>query len=324
LVLKSDIVVENFRPGVMDRLGFGYDELRNLKPNLVYCSISGFGQTGPLRDKPSYDLIIQALSGVMSITGEPNGEPMKLGIPMGDLGGGLWGTISILAALHDRNLRGNGKYIDISLLDGMIGLLGYLAEMYLSTGESPGRMGTKHHIIVPYGGFEVKDGHLVLALHVGPFWRKFCSAIGREDFIRDPHYRTTADRQKNRKELEALVGEILKTKTLAEWGQIFDTADVPYAPILSVGEALEQDQIRARGMLEELDLPMAGPVRVVGPAIRFLEGNRQVPLSPPPLLGEHTRFVLEQLGGFSTKDVDGLIDSGVVAVADEGQSNRSS
>jgi formyl-CoA transferase len=326
LVLKSDIVVENFRPGVMARLGFGYDKLRELKPDLIYCSISGFGQTGPLRDKPSYDLIIQALSGVMSITGDPNGEPMKLGIPMGDLGGGLWGSISVLAALHDRDLTGNGRYIDISLLDGMIGLLGYLAEMYLSTGENPGRMGTKHHIIVPYGGFEVKDGYLVLALHVGPFYRKFCSAINREDLIHDPRYRTTADRQKHRKELEAVVAEIMKTKTLAEWGRIFDAGDVPYAPILSVGEALERDQIKSRGLVEDLDLPMAGPVKVVGPVIRFPGAGHEVSLSPPPQLGEHTRMVLEQLGGFSKEDVDQLIDSGVIAVpvASEGQSKRNS
>lgn len=317
LVTKSDVLVENFRPGVMERLGLGYERLRALKPDLIICSISGFGQAGPLRDKPSFDLVIQALSGVMSVTGEPDGPPGKLGIPMGDLAGGLWGAIAILAALYDRNVTGQGHHIDLGLLDGMIGLLGYLAEIYLVTGESPGRVGARHHSVVPYGRFETKDGYLVLAIHVGDFWRKFCRAVGKEDLIYDPRFRTTSDRRANREELEAIVSDILRSKTTAEWLQILEAADVPNAPVLSIAEALEQEHVKSRGLLEEVDHPVAGRVKVPGRVIRYVGEYDQASFRPAPILGQHTRAVLEGLLGYSTDEVDQLIRDGVVAVPDD-------
>ena len=205
LARKSDILVENFRPGVMERLGLSPNCLQKENPELIICSITGFGQNGPKSEAPSFDLVTQALSGIMSINGEADGPPTKMGLPMGDIGGGLWAAIAVLSALQHRSVTGKGLHIDLSLLDGLVGLLGYLAEIFLVTGKNPKRVGSGHHSIVPYGRYPVKDGHIVLALHVGPFWRKFCHAVGQIELLEDPRFKTTTARQKNRDALEALV-----------------------------------------------------------------------------------------------------------------------
>jgi crotonobetainyl-CoA:carnitine CoA-transferase CaiB-like acyl-CoA transferase len=311
LARKSDVVLENFRPGVMDRLGLSYHTLRQINPKLVVCSISGFGQTGKMRTTASFDLITQAMSGVMSINGEPDGPPTKLGIPLGDIGGGLWAAIGVLAALQHRHRTGEGLYIDLSLLEGLTGLLGYLAELYLVTGESPARVGSAHHSVVPYGRFEVKDGHIVLALHVGTFWRKFCSAIGRSDLAANPKFKTTADRKTNRVELEAIVTDILKTRTAAEWHGILEAADVPHGTVNSVGEALEQDVIRERGLVQDCEHPLAGIVKLVGSPLKF-PGRYGAPLEPAPLLGQHTEAVLSDLLGYSKDRINDLAQAGVL------------
>ncbi len=314
LAMQCDVVLENFRPGVMDRLGLSYEKLRALKPQIIMCSISGFGATGAMRDKPSFDLVTQALSGVMSINGYPDGPPTKLGLPLGDIGGGLWAALGVMAALNERNATGEGSHVDLSLLEGLMGLLGYLAEIYLVTGENPGRMGNSHHNIVPYGLMPVKDGHLVLALHVGGFWRNFCRAIGREALIVDARFRTVKDRHKNRVELERQVTEIMITKTVAEWQQILDAADVPHGPVNSIGQALNQPIVRERGLVKEVQHPAAGTVKVIGNPLRF-EGKYEAGrLEPPPLLGEHTREVLGSLIGLSDAEIERLICDNVIAV----------
>jgi crotonobetainyl-CoA:carnitine CoA-transferase CaiB-like acyl-CoA transferase len=312
LAAKSDIVVENFRPGVMERLGLGYERLQEQKPDLIVCSISGFGQNGPMADMPSFDLVTQALSGIMSINGEADGPPTKLGVPMGDVGGGMWAAIAVLAALQHRTQTGKGLRVDLSLLDGLIGLLGYLAEMYLVTGENPGRVGSGHHSIVPYGRYPVKDGHIVLALHVGPFWRKFCEAVGRADLIDNPKFRTTADRQNNRRELEAIVIEILAQKTAVEWHDFLRAADIPNAPVYDVGEALSQPAVVARGLIKDTVHPKAGKVRVVGSPIQYSDAFEDQAYAPAATLGEHTKAVLGELLGYDAKRIEKLISDGVV------------
>jgi crotonobetainyl-CoA:carnitine CoA-transferase CaiB-like acyl-CoA transferase len=312
LARSCDVLLENFRPGVLDRLGLGSEALEAANPRLVVCSISGFGQTGPLRETPSFDLVTQAMSGVMSINGEPDGPPTKLGIPLGDVGGGLWAAIGILAGLQKRGATGRGSRIDLSLLEGLMGLLGYLAELYLVTGQSPGQVGSGHHSVVPYGRFAVKDGHIVIALHVGNFWRNFCTAIEREDLVEDPRFRTTADRRSNRDELEALVGAILLTRTAAEWTAIFTRLDIPHGPVHSVGEAIEQEVIRERGLVRTVEHARAGAVRLLGSPLGFDDFDAR-DYRPSPLLGEHTRSVLAELGR-SAADIDALIDAGVVGV----------
>lgn len=315
LAVECDVVLENFRPGVMDRLGLSYERLKAVKPGLIVCSISGFGAKGSMSEKPSFDLVTQALSGVMSINGYADGTPTKLGIPLGDIGGGLWAAIGVMAALNDRHATGEGSHVDLSLLEGLMGLLGYLAEIYLVTGESPGRMGNSHHNIVPYGLMPVKDGHIVLALHVGAFWRNFCRAIAREDLITDARFRTVKERHKNRVELERQIEEIMLTKTAHEWQQILDAADVPHGPVNSIGEALNQAIVRERGFVKELRHPTAGTVKVIGNPLRFEGRYEETRLEAPPLLGQHTREVLGLLIGLSDAEIDRLISDGVIAAA---------
>lgn len=323
LAMQCDVVLENFRPGVMDRLGLSYERLSALKPQLIVCSISGFGAKGSMRDKPSFDLVTQALSGVMSINGYPDGTPTKLGLPLGDVGGGLWAAIGVMAALNERNATGEGSHVDLSLLEGLMGLLGYLAEIYLVTGENPGRMGNSHHNIVPYGLMPVKDGHIVLALHVGGFWRNFCRAIGREDLITDPRFRTVKDRHRNRVELERQIAEIMMTRTVADWQQILDAADVPHGPVNTIGQAVNQPIVRERGFIKEVQHPTAGTVKVIGNPLRFEGRYEETRLEPPPLLGEHTREVLGSLIGLSDAEIERLISGKIIAAsADTPSSHR--
>jgi len=316
LAERADVVLENFRPGVMERLGLGHDALRARKPDLIICSITGFGQKGPMSHKPSFDLVAQALSGVMSVNGEPSGPPARLGIPMGDIGGGLWAAIAVLAALQHRNATGQGLHVDLSLVDGLIGLLGYLAEIYLVTGESPGQVGNSHHNIVPYGCYPVKDGHIVLTLLTGNFWRNFCVAAGRTDLLDDDRFRTTGDRLANRATLEPVVIGILKQKTMAEWHEIFDKGDVPHGPVNTIGDALTQPLVQERGLIRTTDHPRAGKVDVVSSPIQFLEDVFDLPAHAAPLLGEHSASVLREVLGYSAAQVEALTAGGVIECAD--------
>lgn len=315
LAAHCDVVIENFRPGVLDRLGLGFDALVARRPDVILCSISGYGQTGPLRDKPSFDLVTQARSGVMSITGATDGPPTKLGLPMGDLAGGLWGAIAVLSALQRRVTSAAPQHIDLSLLEGLAGLLGYLGQLSLMTGESPGRVGSGHHSIAPYGRFEVADGHLVLALHVGTFWRRFCAAVGRQDLVDDPRFKTTTDRRDNRDELQEIVSGILRAKTRAEWERILDEADVPYGPILDVVEALEQEQFVARDVVFSMHHPTAGDIPMVRPPIRFVGEDLAASTGAAPLLGQHTREVLREVLRWDDARIDRLESESVVRTA---------
>jgi crotonobetainyl-CoA:carnitine CoA-transferase CaiB-like acyl-CoA transferase len=316
LAAQCDIVIENFRPAVMGRLGIGFEELRAVNPSLIFASISGFGSNGPLADTPSFDLVTQARSGVMSITGEADGPPTKLGIPMGDLGGGLWGAIAVLAALHRRATDPAAQHIDLSLLDGLMGLLGYLGQQTMLTGTVPERVGSSHHHVVPYGRFRVKDGHIVLALHVGASWRRFCEALGRHDLLDDDRFETTDARLANRAVLVPIVEAILLERTRAEWSEFFDAADVPFGPILDVAEALAQEQVAARDLLQTFVHPDAGEVSVVGTPVRFKGGGMRTAPIPPPLLGEHTREILSEVLEYEDARISQLVATGVVGVSE--------
>src|SRR5579862_213918 len=230
LVAKSDILVENYRPGVMDRLGLGYSALAEINPRLIYCAISGFGLSGPLRDKPSFDIVTQALSGALSINGERGHMPVKLGIPLGDMVGGVFGPMAILAALHERTQTGRGRLIDISLYDGLIGMLGYFAQLAFLTGEDPPPMGSSHPNIVPYGSFPASDGSIIIAVLSERFWGKLCEALERPDLAADPRFASPTGRRDHRDELDATIAEVTRTRTVADWEQRLAAADVPHAP----------------------------------------------------------------------------------------------
>lgn len=311
MVEHVDVVVENFRPGVMDRLGLGYDKLSEINPRLIYCGISGFGATGPMRDKPSFDIVTQALSGAMSVNGEPGQPPVKLGLPLGDMVGGIYGSIAILAALNERTETGHGRKIDISLLDGMIGMLGYLAQIYFVSGRSPGPVGTRHPNLVPYGAFPAKDGYIIIACLTEDFWRNLARAIGRPELVTDTRFRDYASRLKNRQELDKIVQAAISQASVEEWLRILEENDVPHAPILSVGQALEHPNTKAREMVQRVTHPVVGEMRLVGRPIRF-EGERQAPLAPPPLLGENTQEVLRDLLGLADVEIDRLQAKGVI------------
>jgi len=313
LVRHCDALVENFRPGVMDRLGLGTNVLRGVNPRLIVCSISGYGQKTSLSAKPSFDLVAQALSGVMSINGEPDGPPTKLGLPMGDLGGGLWAAIAILSALQHRNATGEALTVDISLLEGMLGMLGYLAQDYFVTGNSPQRVGSSHQSVVPYGRFPTADGHMVLALMVPSFWVKFCAAIGQPALAQDPRFATTTGRKENRVELEALIGRVMAGRTTSAWQAAFDAADIPASPVNSIAEALAMPIVAERHVVQLVDHPSAGTVQAVRSPVRFLDRFEQSAVQPAPLLGEHTTEILQGLLGYTSEQTKALLRDRAVA-----------
>ena len=313
LLRHCDVVVENFRPGVMDRLGLGVPAMQAANPRLVVCSISGYGQNTSLGAKPSFDLVAQALSGVMSINGESDGPPIKMGLPIGDLGGGVWAAIAVLSALQHRHATGEALTVDLSLLDGLIGLLGYLAQSYLSTGEVPERVGSAHQSVVPYGRYPTRDGHLVIALMVASFFVKFCAAVGRPDLADDPRFATPAARKQNRQLLEALVVTILAERTTAEWQAVFDAADIPCSAVNTVADALQMPILAERGMIQAVVHPVSGTVPTVRTPIRFTGAFEDVAIAPAPLLGEHTRGVLIDLLGYDADKAEALRQAGAVA-----------
>jgi crotonobetainyl-CoA:carnitine CoA-transferase CaiB-like acyl-CoA transferase len=310
LVAQADILVENYRPGVMDRLGLGYSVLAEINPRLIYCAISGFGLTGPLRDKPSFDIVTQALSGALSINGEHGHMPVKLGIPLGDMVGGIFGPIAILAALHERTLTGKGRLIDISLHDGLIGMLGYFAQLAFITGENPLPMGSSHPNIVPYGSFPASDGSIIIAVLSESFWGNLCEALGQPALADDPRFTSPTLRRDHRDELDRLISDVTRTRTVAEWEKRMAEADVPHAPVLGVTAALAHPQAQARDMVVDADHVTIGPMRVVGRSIKF-PGSPQRAVAAPPTLGQHTASVLREIG-YSDTEIDELRHAGVI------------
>ena len=309
---KADVIVENFRPGVMARLGIGYEAVAKRNPGIVFCSISGFGQSGPMAEKPSFDIVTQALSGAMSVNGELGGAPVKLGLPMGDLVGGIFGSVSILSALHERQRTGKGRHIDVSLLDGLMGMLTYLTQLNWLTGRPPVPVGSKHPNLVPYGAFEAADGHIVIACLTETFWERLAKSIGRTDMLEDPRFKTSEARLKNRVALDEEITKVTRQKTVAEWLKVLETADIPHAPILNVAQALESAHAKARGLVTEAEHPALGTFKQFGRPVQFV-GAEQGPLPPPQTLGEDTGAVLRDELGLSAAEVARLIAAGAVA-----------
>jgi len=311
LVATADVVVENYRPGVMKSLGLSYETLSAINDQIILCSISGFGQTGSFRGKPAYDVIVQAMSGAMSVTGEPGGEPVRLGIPMGDLSGGVFGAIGILAALHDRTISGKGQSIDVSMLDGLTHLMLYYSVDYLNAGMIAGPVGGRHNHIAPYGVLPVSDGYLVLAIFTKKFWLLYCEAIGRPDLVVDERFLTTASRLTNKDALYPILEEEMKKRSQVEWTEVFDKAGLPFAPMLTVDQVAEHPLFREREMFVETVHPVAGPVYVTGRPIKF--PNREpFEISPAPQLGEHSDEVLSELLGLDAQQIESLRADGVI------------
>lgn len=302
MLKTADVVVENFRPGLMESLGYGYETVHPMNPRLIYCSISGYGGTGPDAALPGYDLIIQGEGGIASLTGDTDGPPFKVGTSQADIVAGMMACQGILLALIARERTGHGQKVDIGMLDCQVALLTYQAGIYFATGESPTRLGNQHPSIVPYETFECRDGYLNVACGNETMWRRFCAAAGLEALADDARYRSNADRVKHAAELRALLRPVMTERTIAQWIDAFRAAGVPAGRIDSVRDVCENPQVIAREMVVELEHPEAGPIRVTGVPVKLSETPGSVD-SPPPVLGQHTDEVLSDWLGMSDAEV---------------------
>lgn len=317
LVEKVDVVMENFTPGTMDGLGLGYETLRRRNPRLIYAATSGFGQTGPDRLRPALDIVVQGMGGVMSITGEPGGRPVRPGLSLGDIAAGLFTAIGVLAALHERERSGQGQFVDVSMLDCQIAILENAIVRYFATGQIPGPLGTRHPSATPFQAFPTKDGYIVLALAWGVEnqWELFCATIGRPELIGDERFETSALRTKNHAILEPILNEALAQRTTAEWIEEFDRIGLPCGMLNNIAQAVAQPQVRARDMLVELRHPrMSRPLTVPNTPVKLSRTPGGVKGLPPDV-GEHTEEVLTGWLGLSEEEVRRLEALGVVVQA---------
>jgi crotonobetainyl-CoA:carnitine CoA-transferase CaiB-like acyl-CoA transferase len=308
LVEQADAVIDNFRPGVMARLGIDHAELRKRNADIVTVSVTGFGETGPSKLRPAFDLVVQAYSGHMYITGEPDHPPSRVGIPLADISGGIFACLSVLAALAGRGVHGKGAHADVSMLDSLVSMLSYDALEHLNTGRDVQRMGTAHSHMVPWQAFEVLDGHVVVAAREEKFWQRLCDALERPDLKSHPKTVDNTARVANRTWLVAELEASFATKTKAEWEKILDEHDIPSGPVNNFSEVFSDPQIVARGAVGEYDHATLGPVKYVRSPSRF-DGFEQ-PNLPAPMLGEHTRDVLVERLGLSADQLDDLAGAG--------------
>ncbi|OWT60589.1 CaiB/BaiF CoA transferase family protein [Candidimonas nitroreducens] len=305
---QADVLVENYKVGGLRKYGLDYESLAEINPDLVYCSVTGFGQTGPYRERAGYDYLIQAMSGLMSVTGEcdelPGGGPQRVGVAVSDLFSGMYATVAILAALRHRDRGGGGQHIDISLLDCQIGTLVNQGLNYLATGQAPVRMGNGHPNIAPYQRYRARDGYLILAVGNDAQFRKFCCAAGRPEMGSDPRYATIGDRVRNRASLNEWLVAMMAERTVDEWVALLERAGVPCGPINSIARVFEDPHVQARGMRVDLEHPVYGSVPGIRNPIRYSKTPMEHH-NAPPALGQHTERVLRDLG-LSAEDIAGL------------------
>ncbi len=316
LVAKCDVLIENYKVGDLDRYGLGYKDLSKLNPGLIYCSVTGFGQTGPFREKPGYDFMAQGMAGLMSVTGIPDGEPgggpMRVGVPVIDIFTGMYATIGINAALANRAVTGLGQHVDVALLDSCIALLANQGMTYLSTGESPQRLGNTHPSIVPYQVFPTSDGSVILACGNDNLFAKFVATAGREDLSQDERFAKNANRVKHRAILVPVLEDIFKQRSTEDWVNALETAGVPCGPINTVAQAFANPQVQSRGMQIQLPHPLAGQVPLMGSPMKF-SGTPIEHKLPPPVLGQHAEEILEQILGMDAPAREKLHASGAMS-----------
>lgn len=318
LAAKADVIVENFRAGTVDRLGIGYEDVCKINPAIIYCSISGYGQSGPERDRPGYDFIMQAESGLMSITGQVDGPPTRLGVAFTDVVAGMTATQSILAALYQRRGSGLGQHIDVALLDSALNMLINIGTGHLNAGVEPKRYGNAHPTVVPYQIFETADGDFALAVGNDRMFIDFCErVIDRPELARDPRFATSHKRALHREELLPLLAQIIRQNTCQHWIDACQAASVPAGRVKSVAEALQSPSVAERGVIERLEHSTLGPVSLIR-AAHGIAAQRAHKAKAPPLLGEDTRVVLRDVLGLDDPHIDSLAASGVVACFDVG------
>jgi crotonobetainyl-CoA:carnitine CoA-transferase CaiB-like acyl-CoA transferase len=309
LVREADVVVENFRAGTLDELGLGWDVLRAENPRIVLVSLTAYGSSGPYRDLPGYDIVVQAMGGIMSVTGEPDGRPMRVGVAIVDVLSGSYIAIAILAALRERDRTGIGQMVELSLLDVQLASLVNVVHNQLIADQAPRRLGNAHPSIVPYDVFATADGHLALAVATEDQWQRLCRAIDRPELAADPRFATNGLRVAEREALMAIVEPILAGRSTADWVAVLRAADIPCGPVNTVGQILDDPAVANSGLLVELDRP-EGPVRVVGSPLRFASGP--LPAGSPPRLGQDSRAILRE-AGLDDEAIERLIAAGVVS-----------
>lgn len=310
LARQSDILVENFRPGTMEDLDLHYEAIRQINPTIIYCSISGFGQTGPYRSRGGFDLVAQGMSGLISVTGHPGGPPTKVGVPISDLNAGIYAAYGILAAYVNRLKTGEGQHVDTSLLEGAVAYTFWESSIYFATGEIPQPLGSAHRLNAPYQVFETKNGAISLGAANQSTWGKLCGVLGRQDLLNHPHFLTNADRVQNCQELGGLLRPILRQRTTGEWLSLLEDAGVPAGPIYTVAQVYEDPHILNRGMLVELEHPVAGKVKNIGVPVKLSLTPGQIRY-PAPLLGQHTDEVLLWIG-LDRAEIARLREAGVI------------
>jgi formyl-CoA transferase len=315
LATRCDVLLENFKVGDLARYGLGYEDIRGLNPRIVYCSITGFGQTGPYRERAGYDFMIQAMGGVMSFTGErddlPGGGPQKVGVAIADLMTGMYSTVAILGALWERNASGEGQHIDMALLDTQVGWLANQNLNYLISGEPPQRLGNAHPNVTPYDAFKTRDGDIIIAIGNDGQYARFCEAAGVSELIADPRFKDNPARVANRVELKRLLAAALGTRTTAEWIALLEPLGVPCGPINRLDQVFADPQVVHRGLRVEVPHPIAGRLPLVANPIRY----SRTPIryeAPPPLLGQHTDEVLRSMLGKQDSEIEALRSRGVI------------
>ena len=319
LVEEADAVVENFRPGVMERLGLGYEELRNIKPRLVYCTISGFGSTGPASNRGGFDLVAQGVSGLMSITGHPDSPPAKVGVPITDLTAGLFAANGIMAAYIHALKTGEGQMVDTSLMEAGVAYTVWESSVYFAEGEIPGPLGSAHRMSAPYQALRTKDGYLNLGAATQPTWEQLCRAIGREDLIEDDRFRAPWDRKAREEELAALLEETFSTQETEQWLELLDNAGVVAGPIYNMEQVYRDPQVLARDMLVDTEDPELGTIHNIGVPVKLSATPGSI-RRRAPALGEHSAEILLERG-FTAAEVDGLLAEGVI-LANQGSGGR--
>ena len=311
LAKDADVIVENFTPGVMTRFGLDYETVKGVNPKIVYCSISGFGQTGPYQSRPAYDQIMQGISGIMSITGEPDGEPQKVGIAVTDIGAGMWSAFAVMTAIFHREQKGEGQYIDISMMDSQVAWLTYQAATYFANDEPPKRLGAAHPTLVPYQAFMCEDGKYInVAVGSERIWDRFCQGMKMPEMKENPEYATNGDRVRNRDEIVPNLQKIFLTRPVNDWVQDLQEFNVPCGPINDLADVFSDPQLLHRKMFVEMPHPTLGSIKQTGLPIKFS-------LTPgaldrhPPLLGEHNGALLKELG-YSEADIQRLTEQEVI------------
>lgn len=311
LILEVDVVIENFRPGTMEKLGLGYEALKLINPKLIYAAASGFGHTGPYSTRPAYDGVVQAMGGIMSITGAKDGEPTRVGPSIGDLSAGLFTTIGVLAALNHKNQTGIGQKVDVAMLDCQVAMLENAIARYVVTKEVPKPAGNRHTSIVPFEPFDTQDTKLVIAVGNDELWKRFCSVSDLNGIVDDPRFATNPQRNANYDILRPMIADRMKEKSAKDWETLFNDAGVPNGPINYIDQVMADEQVLARDMIVEVDHPTAGKLKMPGVAIKMSETPGAI-LCAAPILGQHSAEILKTYLGYTDEEITGLIQEGVL------------